>query len=141
MGRYAVNGSIVGLLNTTLSSTGGTADSTVTSFCNSQYLLGASGTAGRTFWLRSFVAYNAAAELPLAIYDGTIATATVISPTTATGGYLKAVIICASGVTTVVDFPAPGLKFTTSAQVCRTATTTATAGFGPGTVGGAGYEE
>ena len=140
MGRYAVDGSVLNQVGISLSSTGG-ATPDATSYCFSQYLLGASGTSGRTFWLRSFRAYNTGGALVLTVYDATIATATLATAFSATAGGVKARIMCASGVTTVVDFPAPGLKFTTSCQVARTATTTATAAFGPGDVAGSGYEE
>ena len=130
--RYSVSGAINTQLNATLAATGVAGDATAMSI--GQYVMGASGTSGRITWLRSLWAHNIGAITTLTLYDATSG-----GSSTATSNK-KMDIACASGLTTMVEFAAPGLKFATSPCVLRQATT-ATSNFGAGQVGGAGYEE
>ena len=98
-------------------------------------LMGREITDGRVLWLRSFWIYNDASELPVNLQDATA------GDTMATGD-TKLVVMAASGRLTMVDFPAPGLKFSTGCSIIIDATSGgATAAFTQGEYGGAGYEE
>lgn len=102
-------------------------------------LMGRELTSGRVLWLRSMWAFSASGAAPLTLFDGTEGLA-------CTASSRRFTLQCASGVTTMAEFPAPGLKFTTN--VCVVGLTTAdgtissgTGGYDQGQVGGAGYEE
>ena len=99
-------------------------------------LLGKAIATGRILWLRSAWFYNAAAEDILWIMD--TATSTATSAVT----NIRFPIPCASGITTVVEFPAPGLKFSTACVVSLDGTSGVLgASVGIGKAGGLGYEE
>lgn len=67
------------------------------------------GLGGRVFWLRSIVINNptGGADRQIKLYDE----AEADSPTTPTDTKQRAAITAKSEATTVVDFPAPGIKF------------------------------
>ena len=99
-------------------------------------LLGRALTAGRVLWLRSAHFYDVSAAGTIALYD--------ISQGGATADEKRRISVpCASGRTTMVEFPSPGLKFSTGCVAFRetTATAGASGSFPPGSIGGAGYEE
>lgn len=135
MARYSVSGANTTILDATVDATGGSGDPTA--LLGGQAVLGShnSGniTSGRVLWLRSFWAYNPTTVVSLALFDASVA----VNPT---GSTRRAVVRCASGATTMIDFPAPGLKFATGCVVSKEATD-ASGAFDAGYVGGAGYEE
>ena len=99
-------------------------------------LLGENITTGRVLWLRHAHFYDASTAKTVLLYD-------VTQDSAKTAGKRKFAIPCASGRTTVVDFPAPGLKFSTGccAIMDATATSGVTGSFEVEYIGGAGYEE
>ena len=132
MGKgYAVSGAITTVLDATFDATGKAGDPTC--LMGGQALVGENMPSGRALWLRSFWAYDASQANVLDIFDASVAV-------NATGSTRRAVVACASGSTTMVDFPAPGLKFTTGCVVSKESTV-ASGCFQPGNVGGAGYYE
>lgn len=121
--RYAVSGAVAAALDGTTTLTG-------------EPLIGRELTTGRVLWLRSAWFHSASTtsgEVPLALIDATAGVA-------ATGTTRRFNVICATGRTTQVDFPAPGLKFSTGCCVLKEATTVSSA-FAGGSCGGCGYEE
>ena len=95
-------------------------------------LVGKTISTGRVFWLRSAWIYNAVSEFLLNIADS------ATSATGITGGTVnKMCVVCASGRTTMVDIPAPGLKFSTGCAVVFDVSGTVAVG----DAGGNGYEE
>ena len=97
-------------------------------------LMGKEISDGRALWLRSCWVYNDASELPVNLQDATA------GDTMATGD-TRFVFMAASGRNTMVDFPAPGLKFTTGCSIIIDGTANTTAAFTQGEYGGCGYEE
>ena len=133
--RYPVSGSATGSLQ---SGTGivGVAGPGVN-------LLGAGITAGRVFWLRQAWFFNTLASSPRIILADIAVAATGPTGVTAfnaTDG-IRYILQCLSGATmgynpVVVDFPPPGLKFSTACSVACDLTTC-----GVVCAGGLGYEE
>ena len=101
------------------------------------HLLGKAIAAGRVFWLRNAWFYNTDFKRVIDILNQATTAAT------AAPANKRTLIDCASGRTTMVEFPAPGLKFSTACTVVLdgTADGTATSNFLIGYIGGAGYEE
>lgn len=98
-------------------------------------LIGKAISTGRVFKLRTAWVYNAVSEFILTISDcATSSSATGLASATTVG---RLPIVCASGVTTQVDIPEPGLKFATGCV----ATFDASGTIAIGDCGGAGYEE
>ena len=99
-------------------------------------LLGANLTTGRVLWLRGAWFYDVSTANVISLYD-------ITKDAAAAAEKNRIRVPCASGRTTIVEFPAPGLKFSTGCCAIRDTTTTAGASgsFAPGTIGGAGYEE
>lgn len=134
MARYAVSGANSTILDATVDATGGTgAPGDPTALQGGQALLGTNLTSGRVLWLRSFWAFDASAAMLLQLFDATVGA-------NATDASRKLNVQCASVALTMVDIPAPGIKFSTGCVVCKD-TTGASGSFVPGSVGGAGYEE
>ena len=132
--RYAVSGAIATILDSTVDATGGTgAPGDPTALLGGIALLGQNLPSGKALWLRSVWAYAASAAALLHVFDGS-------AGTNATDASRRFLLPCASGETTQADIPAPGLKFTKGAVVCKD-TTGASGSFTPGSVGGAGYYE
>ena len=129
--RYAVSGAITTVLDATFDATGKAGDPTC--LMGGMALLGETMMTGRALWLRSVWAYDASQANVLDLFDAA-------TGSNATSSTRRAVIACASGSTTMVDFPAPGLKFTTGCVVSKESTV-ASGCFQPGNVGGAGYYE
>ena len=99
---------------------------------NAVHLIGRAIETGRIFWLRSVWVYNAVSEFVLNVADS------ATSATGITGGSLQRITLaCASGITTLVDIPAPGLKFSTGCV----AVFDSTGNIAIGDCGGNGYEE
>jgi len=131
--RYAVSGQ-----NTVAVSGGSGAATGIV-----QYVLGQAVTTGRIFWLRGMYYIPCATDIGLIISDGT-------AGDSASDVTIKARF---SGVTVagspmgrgLVNFPAPGLKFTTGvvASLGSTGGTgpTGSAALPAGGIGGWGYEE
>ena len=118
---------------------GSTATAMICSSFGGEYLLGADHATGKVFWLRSAWFYNSASEDTVFIMDATLAAAT---HTAASLAKVKMAVLCASGRTTMVDIPAPGIKFSTSCIANMDASTAATtSGIQLGMAGGNGYEE
>ena len=121
--RYPVSGSNTTLLDGTPTLTG-------------QLVLGKNLTTGRALWLRSIWVHSASSvsgEVQLSLIDASAAVAA------ATSNRLMH-IVAATGRTTMVDFPAPGLKFATGCCIQKDVTTVSSP-FAVGSVGGCGYEE
>ena len=134
MSKYAISGVNSTLLDATLdASTTGTITADPTALMHGRDVIGRAITVGRTFWLRSFWAYDASGPITLAIHDSSAG----VSPASTT---IKARIRCASANTTFIEWPKPGLRFATGCVVSKVATD-ASNSFLPGDVGGAGYEE
>lgn len=117
----------------------GSCTSDLRDFCTQgKNLLGENITTGRVLWLRSAWFYDVSTASPVSLYDMTEGSAT-----TSYAGAKKISIPCASGRATMVDFPAPGLKFSTGCAAISDVTTTsgASGSFPDGAIGGAGYEE
>ena len=132
--RYAVSGANDTILDATVDATGGTGcPGDPTALMGGINVLGPSIPSGRVFWMRSFWAYDASAAMALQLFDAT-------EGTNATDASRRALIQCVSGDLTMVDFRAPGLRFSTGCVVCKD-TTAASGSFGPGAVGAAGYYE
>ena len=123
--RYSVSGVI-----------GAQIDSTETATGISTRLLGKDITSGRALWLKSFWAYDVSSAEVLILLD-------MSHGYGATASTKRVAIPCASSALTMVEFPAPGLKFSTGCAIVRdgTAPANATENFRQGEVGGAGYEE
>ena len=106
-------------------------------------LLGNDITTGRVLWLRGMWAWSLSGGGVLDLWDGTqgqVATASTASLKFRLG-YASAAATDI-GTTTMVEFPAPGLKFSTGCGVVMDETPgTATSRFAVGSVGGYGYEE
>ena len=138
MSKYWVSGANSVLLDATFHATGeATAaarampgDPTV--LMPGENILGSDITNGRVFWLRSFWVFDASAAIVLNLFDAS-------AGADASSGTRRALIQCASGQLTMVDFPSPGLKFATGCVACKD-TTDASGCFVPGSIGGAGYE-
>lgn len=132
--RYAFSGSNTTILTATVDATGGTGSpGDPTALMTGINALGQNHPSGRTFWLTSFWAYDASAAILLHLFDAT-------QGVDATGSTRRALIQCASGATTMVDWRPPGLKFITGFVVSKD-TTTASGCFVPGAIGGTGYYE
>ena len=100
-----------------------------------QYLLGGAITAGKKLWLRSIWAYNSASEDRLCLMDAALAATYSVSSN-------KMSIVCASGRSVMIDFPSPGLKFSTACVIVHDGTMAATtSAIQRGDAGGCGYEE
>ena len=97
-------------------------------------LLGREITANRSFWLKNFWIYNDASELPINLQDASAGDTMAAADT-------RFVVMAASGVNTMIEFPAPGLKFTTGCAIILDGTANTTAAFVQGEYGGNGYEE
>ena len=123
--RYAVSGSCTDSLED------------VTTALN---LLGKNITTGRVFWLRHTYFCDLSSAATVHLFDVSAGT-----DCTAAAGYgtRKISIPCASGRVTVLDIPAPGLKFSTGccAFAHLDATLTSSGILELGQFGGAGYEE
>ena len=113
----------------------GVGDSPITeaSF-DTEPLLGKEITTGRVLWLKNFWIYNDASELPINLQDATEGDTMAVADT-------RFVVMAASGRTTMVEFPAPGLKFSTGCSIILDGTASTTSAFTRGEYGGAGYEE
>ena len=136
--RYAVSGTNDVLLDATVDATGGTGPAgDPTSLMAGRSVLGENLPTGRVLWLRSLWAHDASSAVDLIVFDGSAGDMATGSTTTCPK---RLVVRCASGQLTMVDIPAPGLKFSTGCSVQKSATT-ASACFPPGSVGGAGYYE
>ena len=98
------------------------------------HLLGKAITSGRVLWLKSAWFYNTGAELKVSLEDAT--SSATHKPTTG-----KMTLACASGRTTMIDIPSPGIKFINSCRVIADASLAATGVIGIGDGGGCGYEE
>ena len=120
MARYSVSGVGAG----TISEASGT----------TRPLLGSEITSGRVLWLRNFWIYNDASELPVNLQDATAGDTMAVADS-------RFVLMAASGRNTMVEFPAPGLKFTTGCAIIGDGTGAAAAAFTQGEYGGSGYEE
>jgi hypothetical protein len=129
--RYSISGTNSTILGATFDVTGKAGDATVMMF--GQALLGRTLPTGRVFWLRSAWFYDASTAVLIHLFDS----ATGVQ---ATGSNKRITIRCASGSTTMVDFPAPGLKFATGCVAAKESTD-ASGCFAAGYCGGAGYEE
>ena len=97
-------------------------------------LLGGAITSGRILWLRSAWFYNshASEDAIINLQDGS-SDCTVSTATVQMGG-----VVCPFGKFTMVDIPAPGLKFSTGCSALKD-TTAGTVAIGD--CGGNGYEE
>lgn len=98
-----------------------------------RHLLGKAITTGRILWLRSAWFYNSDAEDVICLQDS--ASGATLAPTS-----VRSRIVCACGQTTMVEFAAPGLKFTTALGALMDGTYAAV-GIGIGYAGANGYEE
>lgn len=117
--RYAVSG----VVGTALDEASGDA----------MTLMGKAITTGRALFLRSAWFYNTGPEDTVHLMDAASGASYVN-----TGSRLP--VVCASGRTTMVEIPAPGLKFTTGLVAVHDGTFAA-AGIDIGAAGGCGYEE
>ena len=98
---------------------------------NAISLLGKTIPTGRVFWLRSLWVYNAVSEFILNIADS------ATSATGITGGAVnRLALVCASGRTTQMDLPEPGMKFSTGCVAVFDVSGT----IAIGNCGGCGYE-
>ena len=131
MGRYSVSGANATILDATEDATGAAGDPTT--LLGGQQLMGRAITAGRAFYLRSAWFYNASTAVAIRIFDA-------CAGTNPTGSTSRIVVVCASGQTTMIDIPAPGLKFTTGVVASKEGSAPS-GSFGPGYCGGNGYEE
>jgi len=132
MSRYAVSGAVTAVFTSTESVTGGSGSPT--SLRAGQNLLGTVIPTERVLWLRSLWAFqDVSAGGALHLLDATA------DNTDVTESMYKASIGTASGDTTLVDFPAPGLKFVTGCVVSPD--TSASNVWGIGRIGGSGYYE
>ncbi len=130
--RYSISGANSSILSGTVAATGGTGIvGDPTALMAGVNLLGQNIPSGRTLYLRSFWALNGTAASNIHLFDAT-------AGSNATDSSRKVVIPCASDSLTQVEFPAPGLKFSTGCCVCKDATS-ASGAFTPGAVGGNGY--
>ena len=98
------------------------------------FLLGKAITTGRLLVLRGAWIYNSASEVVVNLEDAT-------SSATSIATNRRMQIKCASGFTTVVDIPLPGIKFATSCRAILSASQAATGVIAIGAAGGCGYEE
>jgi hypothetical protein len=133
--RYAVSGAnLTGLAVTQATSTEA-AVAEATALFQGQYLFGSGNSSGRVLWLKSAWAWNATTAVGIILFDAT-------AGSVVTDSSRKFKFLAASGQTTMVEFPAPGLKFSTGVCAAREVSAgTATSPFSPGKVGGIGYEE
>jgi hypothetical protein len=130
--RYAVAGVNTTSLDGTCATATGIADATA--LFPGRYLIGRNMSANRdAFYLKSAWFYNASGAVPIILFDATMGSV-------ATESTRRFKAIAASGQTTLVEFPSPGLKFTVA---CLTAkdSSGASGQFLQGRVGGMGYEE
>jgi len=133
MSKYAISGANDTLLDATADATAVTAVADPTHIMAGRNVLGRNITTGRSFWLRSFWAYDASGPITLTLHDASAGTSRLSTA-------IKAKIRCASGQTTMVDWPKPGLRFATGCVVSKE-TTDCSGSFQPGDIGGSGYEE
>lgn len=143
--RYAISGSNTTQLGAVVSVTGGSgAPGDGTAIQSPVNLLGPVIPAGRVFWLRNFWVLDASAPENYILLD---ASEGHVTDATGFRQWQKAVIPAASGTATdmgeltMVEFPAPGLKFSTGCVVIKDTTGQATTLGAPGTCGGSGYYE
>ena len=146
--KYAFSGINSTILDATVDATGVDAGDP-TALLGGQWAMGRAVTTGRVAYLRWLTIYNdgptgQAPAVGVRLFDATAGT----NPTAAT---LRGVIRCASspgaattaqsgGQTTRVEWPAPGLKFTTG--ICASKNTTDASGsFAQGAIAAGGYEE
>ena len=134
MSRFAVSGANATILDGTGDATGGTGvPGDPTALMGGIALLGENLPTGKVLHLRGVWAYDASATILLHLFDAS-------AGANATTSTRRMLIQCASGSSTVVDIPAPGLKFSTGCVVSKD-TTGASGSFAPGSVGGVGYYE
>lgn len=131
MARYQVSGANTAVLSGTVAATGGSGDPTA--LMPGIALLGQNIPTGRTLYLRSAWFYNPTTAIAVTLFDATVGT-------NATGATRRITVLAASGSTTMLDIPAPGLKFATGCVVAKE-TTAASGSFGAGYIGGLGYYE
>ncbi|MDD5397844.1 MAG: hypothetical protein PHU70_02070 [Dehalococcoidia bacterium] len=135
--RYGVSGVPYGVLGN--ASSGGDAASTGALFlCHGTVGL----TTGRVFWLRSLWACSAASAVAIALQDASYGATSKPASQVFRMPVASAYPGSANGTVLVptmakVDFPAPGLKFSTQCTVIPVDGTT----LPQGAVGGCGYEE
>jgi len=122
--RYAISGSCTDAISAMGDAT------------KAKNLLGKNITTGRVLWLRNAHFYDASGAQTVQLYD-------VTQDTAKTAGSLIINIPCASGRLTMVEFPPPGLKFSTGccAILDATASTGVSGAFPVEAIGGSGYEE
>lgn len=132
MARYAISGVTVTLLDASIDGTGATVGDPSSLFAG-RTLMGRNLPANRVLWLRAAWFYNDTAAVTVRIYDAS-------DGVNATMSTSRFVVRCASVQTTMVDFPAPGIKFATGCVVARE-TSEASAALQAGYCGGWGYEE
>ena len=134
--RYQFSGKNEVALGTVLSVTGWAGlGADASALCIGTYLIGRANTTGRTAFLRWMTVYDPSAAVAVALHDGT-------DLSVATSSTRRSVPIrCASGQTTMVEWPAPGLKFTTGIVITKVVTDASGSVVDIGCVGGGGYEE
>ena len=146
--RYQFSGVNSTILDATVDATGVDAGDP-TALLGGQWAIGRANTTGRVLWLRWLSVHNdgptgQAVAVTLQLFDATAGT----NPTSATR---RQFVRCASspgaataamsgGQTTRIEWPAPGLKFTTGICISK-CTTDASGSFQQGQIGGGGYEE
>ena len=130
--RYQFSGTNDTLLGATVAATGFSVDASALQA--GQYLIGRANTTGRAAWLRWATVYAASGPITVALQDGTAGN--VATSSTRRGSPVR----CASGQTTMIEFPAPGLKFTTGIVIAKS-TTDASGSLDIGNCAGGGYEE
>lgn len=110
-----------------------------TAVLTGQALLGGTIGTGRAFWLRSmWINNNATGVLALKLLDAAVgATDATSNRRVLIPGATNAT---ATSTRTQVNFPPPGLKFSTNCVVLKDVTDVSSGG-GIGTVGGSGFEE
>lgn len=111
-----------------------------TAVLTAKQVLGRSMPTGRVLWLRSIKLYNASGPIAVTLMDAA-ANATLAAAS------VRDTIRCATGsgavyggVLTEVEYPAPGLKFSTDCVALKD-TTDASASFRPGDIVATGYYE
>jgi hypothetical protein len=104
-----------------------------TSTLTGQNLLGQNLGTDRVLWLKSAWFYNATTGVFVSLIDATAGTAAATTNR-------KYRVSCATGDTTQVTFPGPGLKFETGCCAVKDSTN-ASGSFGIGDCGGSGWEE
>ena len=131
MSRYAISGANTTILSGTVAATGGSGDPTA--LMPGQSLMGRNLPSNRVLHLRSAWFFNASGAISVTLFDAS-------AGVNATGATRKITLRCASVQTTMVDIPAPGLKFATGCVAAKE-TTDASGSFAAGYIGGNGYEE